>query len=371
MGQIVVVTGSTFNDAPALEKASVSIAFGNRSVIANDSADMVLLNDDFSNIVGGIEEGRLVFENLRKIVIYTLATSIAEIVPFIFYVAFQLPLPLTSIMILLNNVITDICPAITLAYEAPELDHMERKPRNLEKETLITRKSIIFSYLQIGIIEAYAGMFAYFSTMSDYGFKPMNLFFLNYEYGCLAKQPGRFYDWVGVADQTTDIRTFFMNCTSGNATVASKLLDPTYFVSIGNTLNTVSPVTNSVVRYTSEALKYAQTSYWCAIVVCQWANLLVCKARRINLGEQGGLGKSILALIVESGLVAILVYVPFFNTLFGTRQLDARHFGVNAFPFFVLIFVYDEIRKCLMNALSKFEKKQRPEFSWLYKNTFA
>jgi len=113
---------------------------------------MLLLDDNFSSIVNGVEEGRLIFDNLKKSIAYTLTSNIPEIWPFIFFIIFSVPLPLTTVLILCIDLGTDMVPAIAFAYEHPELDIMERYPRNAKCDFLVGKKMISFSYLQIGMI---------------------------------------------------------------------------------------------------------------------------------------------------------------------------------------------------------------------------
>jgi hypothetical protein len=133
---------------------------------------MLLLDDNFSSIVNGVEEGRLIFDNLKKSIAYTLSSNIPEILPFILYILVQVPLPLSTVLILCIDLGTDMVPAISFAYENPELDIMERVPRMAKLDRLVNTKLICFAYLQIGVIQASAGVFTYFYVLNDYGFRP-------------------------------------------------------------------------------------------------------------------------------------------------------------------------------------------------------
>ena len=176
-GYVVAVTGDGVNDSPAIKKADIGVAMGSGSDVAKNAADMLLLDDNFSSIVNGVEEGRLIFDNLKKSIAYTLSSNIPEIAPFIFFIICQIPLPLSTVLILCIDLGTDMVPAISFAYENPELDIMERNPRNSKRDHLVNAKLISFSYLQIGVIQAASGFFTYFVIMNDYGFKPSTLFF--------------------------------------------------------------------------------------------------------------------------------------------------------------------------------------------------
>lgn len=116
------------------------------SDVSKDAADMVLLNDDFASIVDGVEEGRKIFDNLKKTIVYLLTSNCTEIFPFLAYVMLQMPLPLSSIFMLVICVGTDILPALSLAYEEAELDIMTRRPRK-RTEHLVSLKLITHAYL--------------------------------------------------------------------------------------------------------------------------------------------------------------------------------------------------------------------------------
>ncbi|EDS26146.1 conserved hypothetical protein [Culex quinquefasciatus] len=101
---------------------------------------MILLDDNFASIVTGVEEGRLIFDNLKKSIAYTLTSNIPEISPFLAFILCDIPLPLGTVTILCIDLGTDMIPAISLAYEESESDIMKRRPRDPVKDKLVNER---------------------------------------------------------------------------------------------------------------------------------------------------------------------------------------------------------------------------------------
>ena len=352
LGHIVAVVGDGPNDGPAIKKADIGIALNKAgTTIAKEAADVLLLDDNIGCIVSGVEEGRLLFENIKKSVVYTLAANMPEVGALLGFFVLQVPLPLSIVLMLVLDLCTSVLPAVTLAYEEAEL--MQRKPRNAQVDNLVSWKVLAYGYAGIGTIELLAGFVTYFTVMRSYGFSLQVLLGLALNstgampsstdtYNPLDEHKGnsqwdrpeaagKLVDWASEQHAVYDLRVWFWG--SGPWT------DCQY-----DTESAV--VAGARMCYSTEALKAAQTAFFLTIVTTQIMNLLYFQVPGQSLRDfhlPNAMSLCSLAIAVLASLA--VTYNSALNRCLGTRPLEWMHLFVPAFPFCLAIVLLGEVRK--------------------------
>ncbi|KAI8620439.1 hypothetical protein BC830DRAFT_1099211 [Chytriomyces sp. MP71] len=362
LGHIVGVTGDGVNDAPALKKADLGIAMNiSGSDVSKEAAAMILIDDNFPSTISGIEEGRLIFQNLKKSIQYTLTHIMPEVWPNLLYIIVPLPLPLSPILILVVDLGFELCIALSYAYDVSEnpeglMKLMPRKPVTKESVARLKAQQDMLrrNYVPIGDAQSQEGTIL-MTRWSWFRYLLFRFFSKQFWLGLFAKTENEVLidgDVVSYALlEAGTLQTvgclvcyFFAMWWHSGVSPRDAVAHANEWGNPGNWY--LSAGRNVTGATQLEALSYGQSAFYLALMFQQCFNHFVCKARlSYPVGDfMFRNWHSFLGVFIGSGLSLLIVYAPPLNLAFRTNWRLTPLVWVVALAFGIALYGYAFVR---------------------------